>query len=242
MIRLHQFQRAWGLPNASPFCMKVETHLRMAGVPYESVLVTNPGKLPKGKAPVLEDDGRLIPDSTFIVKYLDEKHGSLDARLSAAERAVAHAFARMLEERFYWATVYSRWVDERGWEIVRRDYFGALPPVVRTAVPWMVQRKVKASLRGHGIGLHDALEIYGLGCEDIASVATFLAGKPYFMGDEPTGIDAVVYAAMANTLWAPIPSPLKDAAMKYPALEAYCQRMRARYYPEPKIGKSWSPG
>ena len=33
MIKLFQFPPAFGLPNASPFCMKLETWLRMAGLP-----------------------------------------------------------------------------------------------------------------------------------------------------------------------------------------------------------------
>ena len=37
MIKLYQFAPAFGLPNASPFCMKMETYLRMAGLPYELV-------------------------------------------------------------------------------------------------------------------------------------------------------------------------------------------------------------
>ena len=37
MIKLYQFNPAWGLPNPSPFCMKVETYLRMVGLPYEVV-------------------------------------------------------------------------------------------------------------------------------------------------------------------------------------------------------------
>lgn len=35
MIELHQFRPFWGLPNASPFCMKVETYLRFRGIPYK---------------------------------------------------------------------------------------------------------------------------------------------------------------------------------------------------------------
>ena len=37
VIRVHQFAPALGLPNASPFCMKLETYLRMAGLPFELV-------------------------------------------------------------------------------------------------------------------------------------------------------------------------------------------------------------
>lgn len=35
MIKLYQFEPAFGLANASPFCMKLETYLRMADLPFE---------------------------------------------------------------------------------------------------------------------------------------------------------------------------------------------------------------
>ena len=35
MITLHQPPRAWGMPNVSPFCVKLETYLRMTGVEYQ---------------------------------------------------------------------------------------------------------------------------------------------------------------------------------------------------------------
>ena len=44
MIKLFQFPPYWGLPNASPFCMKVETYLRMTGIPYQNVYVRDPRK------------------------------------------------------------------------------------------------------------------------------------------------------------------------------------------------------
>jgi hypothetical protein len=33
MIKLHQFATAFGLPNTSPFCVKLENYLRMTGLP-----------------------------------------------------------------------------------------------------------------------------------------------------------------------------------------------------------------
>lgn len=84
MIKLHQFPPLWGLPNASPFCMKVETWLRMAALPYETAVVFNPAKAPKGKLPFITDNGKVVADSGLIIDYLKETYGDkLDGGLSA---------------------------------------------------------------------------------------------------------------------------------------------------------------
>ena len=59
MIELLQFPPMLGLMNASPFCMKVEVFLRLAGLEYRTVS-TSPLRAPKGKLPVIRDEGRTI--------------------------------------------------------------------------------------------------------------------------------------------------------------------------------------
>ena len=51
MIKLYQFAPAFGLPNTSSFCLKLETYLRMVEIPFESVYSNEMGKAPKGKMP-----------------------------------------------------------------------------------------------------------------------------------------------------------------------------------------------
>jgi Glutathione S-transferase N-terminal domain len=52
-IKLFQFPRMFDIPNLSPFCCKLETWLRIAGVPYEVVETPDPRKGPKGKLPFI---------------------------------------------------------------------------------------------------------------------------------------------------------------------------------------------
>jgi hypothetical protein len=47
-IKLFQFPRMLGVPNLSPFCCKLETWPRIAGIPYEIVDTADPRKGPKG--------------------------------------------------------------------------------------------------------------------------------------------------------------------------------------------------
>jgi hypothetical protein len=61
MIKLHKFGPVGDVCDASPFCVKVEAYLRLAGLPYD----TRSGaqylrKAPKGKLPYIEDKAKLI--------------------------------------------------------------------------------------------------------------------------------------------------------------------------------------
>ena len=231
MIKVHQFAPAFDLPNASPFCMKLETYLRMAGLPFELVNDGNVMKAPKGKLPYIEDDGRIVADTQFIIEYLKKNHGDpLDASMTATERALATAFQRLLEEDLYWAVVHTRWIDDDGWAKTRQAFFGALPLPLRWILPPLARRGLRAEMRGHGMGRHSVDEICAIGCRDVDALADWLGDKPYMLGDQPRSLDASAYAFLANLLWAPVTSPIRRHAQARPALEAYCQRMKARYF------------
>lgn len=232
MIKLYQFAPAFGLPNASPFCMKLETYLRMAGLPFELVNSGDVLKAPKKKLPyIVEDDGAVVADSHFIIEHLKQRRGDpLDAGLSPQDRAVATAFQRLFEENLYWAVVHTRWADEAGWALTRQAFFGALPPPLRWLLPPLARRGLLGQMRGQGMGRHRVDEIHAIGCRDVTAVADFLADKPFMLGEQPRSLDATAYAFLANLLWAPVDSPIQRHARQRPSLEAYCQRMKARYY------------
>src|SRR5215471_371395 len=108
MITLYQYIPAWGLPDISPFVTKVDCYLRMTGLSYELVQFppTELVKTPKGKLPIIEDHGRQVADSGFIIDYLKATYGdTLDAHLSSRDRAVGAAFRRMMEESLYWSAI-----------------------------------------------------------------------------------------------------------------------------------------
>ena len=89
-IKLFQFPRMFAVPNLSPFCCKLETWLRIAGIPYEVVDTTDPRKGPKGKVPFIEDAGIRMGDSSLIVEHLTKTRGiDPDARLDPSQRGIA---------------------------------------------------------------------------------------------------------------------------------------------------------
>src|SRR4051794_8618942 len=102
MITLYTFGPFFGLPDASPFVTKAEMLLKMAGVPYRTD-TAGFTRAPKGKLPYIEDDGQVVPDSTFIRLHIEKKYGvDFDRGLSPEQRAIAWAFEKMAEEHLYW--------------------------------------------------------------------------------------------------------------------------------------------
>jgi glutathione S-transferase len=69
-----------------------------------------------------------------------------------------------------------------------------------------------------------------IGCRDVTAIADFLADKPFMLGEHPSSLDATAHAFLANLLWAPVDSPIRRHAQARPTLDAYCRRMKARYY------------
>jgi glutathione S-transferase len=232
MINLYQFKRYWGLPNPSPFCMKLETYLRLAKLPYKINVIQNPGNAPKGKLPFIKDEGVTLSDTSMIIEYLKKKYGDpLDEHLTSMQKAQGIAVQRMLEEHLYWIMVYSRWIEPEGWKVISKDFFSDMPRIIRAFVPNMLRRSVKKTLYRQGIGRHSREEIYMLGKQDLTSIADLLYSQPFLFGNKPTSFDACAYAFLASILMSPVNSPLKAYASLRPELAAYCDRMKQIAYP-----------
>ncbi len=232
-IKLVQFQSGFGVPNPSPFCMKAEILLKMSGLDYESAIIADPGKAPKGKLPYIVDGSDTVADTVLIRRHLERKYScDFDPGLSDTDKAVSHAFARMMEERFYWVTVYSRWIDEKNWPVINKFWFGAMPPIIRNLIPIIARRQVKANLKAHGIGRHDVQDIHGFGAADLAALSVHLNDKQFMFGNTPTSLDATAYPMIANALVEELPGPLLDAAKSHANFQSYIMRCRQLWFPE----------
>ncbi|HFD12410.1 MAG TPA: glutathione S-transferase family protein [Crenotrichaceae bacterium] len=233
MITLYQFPQFFDLPNLSPFCVKVECFLRMAQLEYTVESVADTRKAPKGKCPYISDNGQLLADSEMILDYLETQYKiNLDASLSSEQKAYSRAIQAMLDERFYWTAVYSRWVDEQTWPQVSKLFFGDLSFPLNKIIPVLAKKQIIKQMYGHGIGRHREDEIYAIGQKDIVAIANILGDKQFIHGDQPTRIDACVFSYLVNFIVPPFSSPLKDEVQQHSNLIDYNQRMMTTYFPE----------
>lgn len=223
---------AWGLPSVSPFCLKLDAVLRMTGTEHRSVTVSSPFGGPKGKAPWIEHDGRKVGDSTLILHYLKAQIGmDANAHLDEEQRGHALAIQRLIDENLYWAMVYDRWVRPENWSLLKSTVLGGIPAPVRAVMAPLARRGVKQQLKGHGMGCHSEPEIVDIATRDIGALAAILGGKPWFMGDTPSEVDAVAYGQLANIHDVGFASPLKPVIAGHANLVSFLQRFRERFYP-----------
>jgi glutathione S-transferase len=231
-IKLFQFPRMFAIPNVSPFCCKLETWLRIARVPYEVVDTPDPRKAPKGKLPFIEDAGVRIADTSLIVDHLMKTRGvDPDARLDASQRAIALLVQRTLEEHYAFVLAYTHLVRDEGWQHTGAR-FDSVPAIVRPLVRNMVRGRVKKILWTQGLLRHSHEDIVESALRDWRAVLTVMGDGPFFFGDEPTTVDAIVFGALATSVLTPIESPIRDFLRSQPAVVAYAERMRARFFPE----------
>jgi glutathione S-transferase len=235
MITLYQTPVAWGTPNLSPFCIKLESYLRMVGLPYE-VKPANLRKAPKGKVPYIDMDGIVMGDSGFIIEHLKQKHGDLlDAKLTPEQLAIGHTIRRMLEESTYWNIVYMRWVDDAGWKAYVPVLETMLPVVVGNVMLPVLRRGMFKTLHAQGTGRHTLEEVEHLGKQDITALATLMGNKPFLLGDTPTSFDATVYAFLVGIIAFPVDSEFKQHTLSQGNLVEYCARFKSRYF------SNWKP-
>jgi glutathione S-transferase len=231
MITLFGFGPAFDLPDPSPFVMKTDVQLKMAGVPYRFERASPQGA-PKGKIPFIEDGGVRIGDSTFIRAYVEKIHGfDLDGGLSKEQRARAWAIERMLEDHLYFALIYARWMDDENFAKGPSHFFDGVPEAMQVQARAQARENVRGKLDGHGLGRHSESEIIQLGARSLAALSVLIGDAPFLMGDAPSGSDATVFGMLAAVLTPFFDTRIRDAALGYPNLVRYSERMMQSYYP-----------
>ncbi|XP_066976423.1 failed axon connections homolog isoform X2 [Macrobrachium rosenbergii] len=228
VVVLHTFGRGYVCPHMSPFGLKLETYLRMAG--YKIQIEEKAPTSSKGKSPWITLNGVDITDSQLIIDHLSANNKSFSSHLSDKERAIANAFQIMVDEHLYWGLVRYRYLTDphiRAFELT-----SVYPKWIRYMVPLM-RYLFRKALRAQGIGRHSDAEVLEIMRKDLESISIYLGEKPFMMGDEPCEVDCSVFGQLGQLLWNAPDSPYYTMVTEdFPNLQQYCLRMKEKFWPD----------
>lgn len=228
MITLYTFAEGFGQFSYSPFCTKAAWLLNLAEVPWERKNMNDPRKMPLGKLPAIGlQDGTIIPDSDNIRAYLEEQGFDFDAGLSLRDKASSRAFIRMAEEHIYFHQVMDRWGDDANWAVIRQEYFGFLPALLRGIITSKLRKDLMQTMHGMGLGRLTAAQRLERIEPDLAAISAQLGERPFLFGETPTAADATVGAMIGAITASPVPTPLSRRVSGDSILSAYGTRCAA---------------
>ncbi|MBN4666179.1 glutathione S-transferase C-terminal domain-containing protein [Pandoraea nosoerga] len=238
MLTLYTFGPAFGMPDASPFVVKAEMLLKLAGLPYRTDR-SGFRRAPKGKLPYIDDGGQIVADSTLIRLHIERKYGfDFDAGLTPEQRGAAWMFEKALEDHFYWHVVQARWCDDGNFARGPASFFKAIPWPVRPLVQTLIRRKIRGTLHGQGTSRFTPQEQSQILARGAQAAAELLGDKPYFFGDKPCGADATAFGFIASAVSPHFEMTLRHETEKHANLSAYVQRMRAEFFPDGSDGSA----
>jgi len=232
MIKLYGFGKAFGVADASPFVVKVDLFLKLAGIEFEYIGdFNNIKKSPKNKMPFIEDKGLKVGDSAFILKYLTQTYDvQLDDFLTIEQKAQASLFAHALDESLYWCLVYSRWIKEDTWPVINDNFFGKLPIPLKWFLPNIIRKDVTKTLKRQGFGRHSEAELLVIADQQFSALSTLLGDKDYFFGEQACSFDAIAYAALCEFISVDFDNSFNAKAKSHKNLVDYCQRIEQQFY------------
>ncbi|XP_043253627.1 failed axon connections isoform X2 [Colletes gigas] len=242
IVYLYQFSRTPFLPSLSAYCLKVETWLRLNGIKYENVDHKMKFRSKKGVLPFIELNGEEIADSAIILRELSQKFSKdLDAGLTSEQRSVSHAMISMIENHLVWVVMCWR---TKNLDQVLKGYKVNLQHVLGTRIPNGILnfffkltfgRKSAKKVKAQGMGVHTPEEVSQFGCDDLKVLSDMLADKPFFFGDEPTTLDVVAFAHLAQILYIDKDTQysLRDYMQENcPNLVGHSSRVKERCFPD----------
>jgi len=228
MVYLFQYTRSPVIPSISPFCLKLESWLKLHGIKYQNVDHKCKFRSKKGMLPFIELNGEEIADSNIVIDTLSKKfEKSMPAELTQDQKNVQHAMIAMVENHLHWTVVYwkSKDVDNilKGYKLNLQSAIGSKAPasLLNFYFKYTFCRKGMKKVRSNGMGAHTAEEIEAFGKKDLQTLSEMLGDKEFFFGDEPAMLDLVVFSHVAQLVMVDkeYACPLRDY------LEADCKNL-----------------
>lgn len=221
---LHQLPRGKIHPCSVPHAMKLETILRMCGIPHDVVFDCD------STGPWVTFGGETIVGPQNCIRFIQQYFSShLKNYLTPVEKKVPALYIGvLLDVHLYCGVAIWRCMIEEGIEVVK----GQGQPISSSALD--EDQKVKKFLKITGsdrsLGRVSGNEVVNSIRDGLIALTASLGSKKHFIGESLTELDCSAFAILSQLLWSSPGHPMEQMIRGYPSLVNYCLHLRQRLW------------
>jgi len=233
VVVLHQFPRAKKAPNISPYCLKLETFLRVHKINY-IVEEDNALNGPTKQAPWITFNGVNHGDSQGCIDLLAEKFNvDVNPGMSDEDKAVYESFRALIEDRLI-----PMMALERFFWLKCDDFKELTPPIFPSMIPSFMHNFVwnhigKGTKKTSPFGKLTHEELASKSLKVMKSLSQFLGSKRFFFGDQMTLLDIIVHGFTTQVYYmSPDSSKIKQNYETLQNMVDHCKTVKEVVYPD----------
>ncbi|PAV87405.1 hypothetical protein WR25_14211 [Diploscapter pachys] len=234
-VYLFQYPRTNFIPNLSPFCLKVESLLRVHNIKHE-IQETTKLRSKYGLLPFIELNGKQYADSQLI-DFVLRDHFQLDKLQysSKYEEGVARAVDRLVDSFTFGMLINFKVMDDPSqfskMLLGMMKLPAPLSAVAGCIVPCVMKSKVKKRVDA-SVGPFSRDEYLMLFRKDMAALVNILGDKKFLFGDRPTSADCTVFGQIATVYYLPYEVVVqKIIREEFKPIHDYLERFKKEVYP-----------
>ncbi|TMW48309.1 hypothetical protein DOY81_006618 [Sarcophaga bullata] len=222
--------------NAS--CLAVKAYLKMCKLPFEVRSCANAEFMaPVGrmtKLPVLRAGAFVIAEFEPIVNFVEHKSEAIGQWLDEDQKYDVRTYMSLTEKVFTMAEFYISFMVDRVYEEITAPRNGCV-------FPWPLNKMQNFSKKCHvrkllkvyqwdDIELEDVIEKVTKCCESLQMKLESSEG-PYFYGEQPCELDAIVFGHLFSVLTITLPNmALAQVVQQFKPLVRFCQFIDETYF------------
>uniref|UniRef100_A0A7E4UMQ3 GST N-terminal domain-containing protein n=1 Tax=Panagrellus redivivus TaxID=6233 RepID=A0A7E4UMQ3_PANRE len=213
-VYLIQLPRAGVIPSLSPHCLKLETWLRFAGIPYQNVSNEFKHTSARGQVPFIELNGRQIADATVAIEELTKIfHIQSETDFDAEDQSKMCAYQSMIDNGLLWTYFYYLSINnnhEATPDGVIDHFTGFRKFLYKNWNVGQHRRRIKSKCMAQGIGRFAPYEVEKIAKKELSALSVLLGKKNFLMGKTPTALDASAFATLCQFYYLPLNKDIKN--------------------------------
>uniref|UniRef100_A0A1I7ZVZ3 GST_C_6 domain-containing protein n=1 Tax=Steinernema glaseri TaxID=37863 RepID=A0A1I7ZVZ3_9BILA len=214
-------------------CIAVRAYLKMISLPFRVDQRPNAEFMsPSGTVPFLKVDEHLVADFQPIVDLVAKKGLKLSATLTDSQLIDMYAHMALIEETLKFVEMHICWFDKATYDQVTKQRYGMvyLWPL-RHVLPPLKRREIYNYLDGMQWLDKTPGQLMDAADRVFRSLSVMLGSKDYFMGSQPTELDALAFGHLYTILTTELPNmDLAELVRKHDNLVKFCKKIDHEFF------------